>query len=53
MELSRNNQITQFRLYFPSVNFIFHPENEQEIFVPDREFRLWKSLNGIWDLDFS
>jgi hypothetical protein len=53
VELSRNNQITQFRLYFPGVNFIFQPENEQEIFVPGGEFRLWKSLDGIWDLDFS
>jgi hypothetical protein len=49
LELSRENQISQFRLYFPGVGFIFHPENEQEIFVPGREFRLWKSL----DLDFS
>jgi hypothetical protein len=53
VELSRNNKITQFRLYFPGVSFIFHPKNEQEIFVPGGEFRLWKFLHGIWDLDFS
>jgi hypothetical protein len=44
---SRNNQITKFRLYFPGINFIFHPENEQEIFVPGGKFRLWKSLDEI------
>jgi hypothetical protein len=52
VELSHNNQITQFRLYFPGFSFIFHPE-KQEIFMPGGEFRLWKSLDGIWDLDFS
>jgi hypothetical protein len=47
VELSRKNQITQFRLYFPGVSFIFHPENGQGIFVPGGEFRLWKLLDGI------
>jgi hypothetical protein len=51
VELCRNNQITKFRLYFPGVNFIFHLENEQEIFVPGGEFRLWKSLDEIRDLE--
>jgi hypothetical protein len=53
VELSRNNQITKFRLNFPGVSLFFHPDNEQENFVPGGEFRLWKSLHGIWDLDFS
>jgi hypothetical protein len=38
---------------FQASILIFHPENEQEIFVPGGEFRLWKSVDGIWDLDFS
>jgi hypothetical protein len=36
VELSRNYQITQFRLYSPGVSFIFHPDNEQDFFFARR-----------------